>query len=143
MDMTFANPSLLAGIIFHSDGRRLTPSQSAKRGLLHRYYPEDKSSLHPARKAIRIPAGDVERLVLAQLSQRREHAAHEAGYLTIPSDDALSDRELVLATIEKIIVSDDAVTIMSKAMFGLASGAVTVPARLMRRGKEMRLANAP
>ncbi|MGH7881033.1 MAG: recombinase family protein, partial [Candidatus Binataceae bacterium] len=63
-------PSLLAGLIFDSDGTRLTPTHAVKKGKRYRYYVSTalitgSHSEHP--KGWRIPAGDIERLVLDRL----------------------------------------------------------------------------
>ena len=140
---TVANPGLLSGIIWHADGHRLTPSQSAKRGLRYRYYSEDTASLHKSRKAMRMPAGDVEGLVMAQLKARLQFAAQEAGHLSIPAADSLPNRQMVLTNIDKIVVSDETVNIAFREIYGLPAEAVSIPAKLFRRGKEMRLSIAP
>ena len=63
-------PSLLAGLIFDSDGTRLSPTHAVKKGKRYRYYVSTAlitgpCSEHP--KGWRIPAGDIERLVLDRL----------------------------------------------------------------------------
>ena len=63
-------PSLLAGLIFDSDGARLSPTHAVKKGKRYRYYVSTAlitgaRSEHP--KGWRIPAGDIEGLVLDRL----------------------------------------------------------------------------
>lgn len=63
-------PSLLAGLIFDSNGNRMSPSHAVKKGKRYRYYVSatliTASRLgHPDGR--RIPAGDVEALVLDRL----------------------------------------------------------------------------
>ena len=63
-------PSLLAGLIFDSDGARLSPTHAVKKGKRYRYYVSTalitrSHSEHP--KGRRIPAGDIEGLVLDRL----------------------------------------------------------------------------
>src|SRR5262249_35396645 len=60
-------PSLLAGLIFDSDGARLSPTHAVKKGKRYRYYVStalitSSRSEHP--KGRGIPAGDIEGLVL-------------------------------------------------------------------------------
>ncbi len=60
-------PSLLAGLIFDSDGTRLSPTHAVKKGKRYRYYVstaliKGSRSEHP--KGWRILAGDIEGLVL-------------------------------------------------------------------------------
>jgi site-specific DNA recombinase len=62
--------SLLAGLIFDGDGSRLSPTHAVKRGKRYRYYVSTalisgRLSEHP--KGQRIPAGDIEGLVLDRL----------------------------------------------------------------------------
>src|SRR5450759_2604044 len=63
-------PSLLSGLIFDSDGARLSPTHAVKKGKRYRYYVSTalitrSRSEHP--KGRRIPAGDIEGLVLDRL----------------------------------------------------------------------------
>jgi hypothetical protein len=59
-------PSLLAGMLFDSDGNRMTPSHAAKKGTRYRYYVsaslliKDRTEASAAR---RIPAAEIEQLV--------------------------------------------------------------------------------
>lgn len=64
------NPSLLTGKIFDETRQRLTPTHTVKKGARYRYYasasllsgkPKDKA------KCLRIPAGDLETIVVNQL----------------------------------------------------------------------------
>jgi hypothetical protein len=62
--------SLLAGLIFDSGGNRMTPTHAVKKGKRYRYYVSTalitgSRSNHP--KGRRIPAGDIEGLVLDRL----------------------------------------------------------------------------
>jgi site-specific DNA recombinase len=63
-------PSLLAGLIVDADGSRMAPTHATKRAKRYRYY--ISASLlagdHPqAPKGMRVPAGDIEALVLDRL----------------------------------------------------------------------------
>jgi len=63
-------PSLLSGLIFDSDGARLSPTHAVKKDKRYRYYVSTalitrSRSEHP--KGRRIPAGDLEALVLDRL----------------------------------------------------------------------------
>lgn len=63
-------PSLLSGLIFDSDGTRLSPTHAVKKGKRYRYYVSTaliagSHSAHP--KGRRIPEGDIEGLVLGRL----------------------------------------------------------------------------
>jgi site-specific DNA recombinase len=64
------SPSLLAGLVFDSDGNRMTPTHATKRGRRYRYYVSASllASERPrANAGMRVPAGDIEGLVLDRL----------------------------------------------------------------------------
>ncbi len=63
-------PSLLTGLLFDEAGERLTPTWSIKKGTRYRYYVstslvKDDGKAHSRR--LRIPAGDLENLVIERL----------------------------------------------------------------------------
>ncbi len=63
-------PSLLAGLIVDADGSRMTPTHATKKAKRYRYYVSASllAGDHPqAQKRMRIPAGDIEGLVLDRL----------------------------------------------------------------------------
>jgi site-specific DNA recombinase len=63
-------PSLLAGLIVDADGSRMTPTHATKKAKRYRYYVSASllAGDHPqARKGMRVPAGDIEALVLDRL----------------------------------------------------------------------------
>jgi site-specific DNA recombinase len=67
-----AQPSLLAGMLFDSDGNRMTPSHAVKKGTRYRYYVSRPliSKDQPDRSAgWRIPAGEIEQLVAGRVRQ--------------------------------------------------------------------------
>ena len=143
MGTSFDNPSLLAGVIWSSKGQRLIPSHSAKRGKRYRYYSENVASVAKGDKALRMPAGEIDGLVMAQLDGRMSFAAQEAGLMSIPVAGLGSGRNLVLTYIERIVVGPQDVTIAFKSIYGLPAEPITIPAKLFRCGKEMKLAIAP
>jgi site-specific DNA recombinase len=67
-----AQPSLLAGMLFDSDGNRMTPSHAAKKGTRYRYYvsrsliSKDQAD---GSAGLRIPAGEIEQLVASRVRQ--------------------------------------------------------------------------
>jgi site-specific DNA recombinase len=64
-------PSLLSGLIFDADGQRMTPTHANKKGRRYRYYISvpflGRGSIGP--NTMRVPAGEVEGLVLDQILQ--------------------------------------------------------------------------
>ena len=67
---TAEEPSLLAGLIFDGYGQRMTPTHAVKKGRRYRYYvstPLITSARADDAKGWRVPAGDVEGLLLDRL----------------------------------------------------------------------------
>jgi site-specific DNA recombinase len=67
---TAAEPSLLAGMLLDEAGERLTPTHANKRGRRYRYYVSQRlvtGGKPSAPNGFRIPAGDLERLVIARV----------------------------------------------------------------------------
>jgi site-specific DNA recombinase len=65
-------PSLLAGMLFDAAGARITPSYVAKKGTRYRYYVSRPLITQDQREratAFRIPAGEIEHLVMSQVRQ--------------------------------------------------------------------------
>src|SRR6202045_508507 len=63
-------PSLLAGLIVDADGNPMTPTHATKKAKRYRYYVSTSllAGDHPqAQKGMRVPAGDIEALVLDRL----------------------------------------------------------------------------
>lgn len=143
MGTTFDNPSLLAGIIWHVGGHRLTPSHSVKRGKRYRYYIEEVAGVATGQRPLRIPAGDIEGLVMAQLRSRTDDAAREIGEFPVCTKVEMFDRALALAGVERVEVAPDNVSIRFRPIYGQPAIDVTIPAKLFRSGKEMKLAIPP
>lgn len=65
-----AMPSLLVGLIYDDRGNRFTPAHAVKNGKRYRYYVSQAAIKNPGkshRGPIRIPAGEIERLVCSKL----------------------------------------------------------------------------
>src|ERR1700704_7189908 len=63
-------PSLLAGLIVDADGNRMTPSHATKRAKRYRYYVSASllaGDRPQTQKGMRVPARDIEALVLDRL----------------------------------------------------------------------------
>src|SRR5205823_13490921 len=66
------NPSLLAGLMFDSEGNRMTPSHAVKKGTRYRYYvshPLITQARAGSPGGLRVPAPELERLVAKRLCQ--------------------------------------------------------------------------
>ena len=73
-----AEPSLLAGLLFDEAGERLTPTHANKKGRRYRYYVSQRlvtGGKPSAPNGRRLPAGDLERLVIGRV---RDWLADEA-----------------------------------------------------------------
>lgn len=89
-------PSLLAGMIFDADGQPLTPTHATKSGRRYRYYvsraliTESKAGVPDGQ---RIPAGDIEGVVMARLTAFLADALelHEAIATLVPEARRQSD----------------------------------------------------
>jgi site-specific DNA recombinase len=87
-----AQPSLLAGLVFDDTGERLTPTHANKKGRRYRYYVSQRlvtSGKLSAPNGRRIPAGDLERLVIDRVR------------------DWLADEAAVFQAIEPLLVDVD------------------------------------
>ena len=86
-------PSLLSGLIFDSDGNRMSPTHAVKKGKRYRYYvsaPLITGSRSEHLDGRRIPAGDIEGLVLDRL--RAFFASEHGSQLTRSRLSALRPR---------------------------------------------------
>src|SRR5256714_3581642 len=73
-----ANPSLLAGLLHDGEGQRLTPTHAVKNGARYRYYVSRRlitGSRGAAPEGLRIPAGEIERLVTSRIGEPLSHPA--------------------------------------------------------------------
>ena len=91
-------PSLLAGLIFDADGERLSPTHAVKNGKRYRYYVSATlitGKSDEQRKGRRIPAGDIEGLVLDRLRQLFASEAEIIGAVAPLGLDAWTQRALL------------------------------------------------
>lgn len=95
------HPSLLAGILWDCDGRRMSPNHANKNGARYRYYISCKDKERLSLPVHRVPAGDIENLVIHQL---RQHT--DANWET-PNPN----RELIIQYVEQITVHPDRIVI--------------------------------
>ena len=149
---TADEPSLLAGLIVDEEGHRMTPTHAAKKGRRYRYY-VSTALITGARthhdRGLRVPAGDIEALVLDRLraffaseqdvgetlsifdldaaklrSSLKKAAELTHGWAALPS---ITIRELVRSIVERVCVRVDEVVIslnrkeIAKVLIGEAS----------------------
>ncbi|TXC73751.1 recombinase family protein [Sphingorhabdus soli] len=127
------HPSPLAGMIYDASGSRMLADHACKRGKRYRYYASANGN---KRQKLRVPAGDLEGIVLAQLRKRYPDAKGENANLPLT-------RRAVLDRVEKVIVSKVGLEIqfLDEDAFGNRSQKVEV--QLARRGKEVKLVEPP
>jgi|TARA_R100000501_G_scaffold4652_1_gene9913 DNA invertase Pin-like site-specific DNA recombinase len=155
------NPSLLAGIISDPDGRPMTPVHTSKAARRYRYYVSRIAPGEDRTSAYRLPAGEVERLVIDGLIrhlrkplQMESSASKLAAAMEVRTQ--LADRMKLMRISEKravlleagatIAVREDAIelTITEDASDAAAeSCTISIPAKLVSRGSDLRLAIPP
>src|SRR5262249_39001383 len=100
--------SLLMGRIFDEHGNRMTPSYAVKNGVRYRYYistPLIQGQPNKAAKLKRIPAVEVETLIISTLRKRLEGASH--GKEETERLRSLNDKELISSHVIHIEVKQD------------------------------------
>lgn len=118
-------PSLLCGLVRDAEGRRMKPEHATKRGAIrYRYYVSRREAGFSNAKPIRVPAGDLEALVVAAL--RRD--GHN---LVRPN------RSMVANIVTEIVIHRERVEVHLNA--NSSSNPLVIDASLIRRGKETRL----
>jgi len=91
-------PSLLAGLLEDAQGSRFTPSHAVKRGRRYRYYVcrSAKSDLDRATgPTVRLPAGEIEALVLARLRSALQSDHEIIDRLGLASDAPAFTQQLI------------------------------------------------
>ena len=100
---TAEEPSLLAGLIVDGDGQRMTPTHAVKKGRRYRYYVStslitEARALHS--NGLRVPAGDVEALVLDRLQEILASEQDVSEALSIIDIDAPTLRSALAKAVE-------------------------------------------
>jgi len=137
-------PSLLVGKVWDDEGRRMAPNHACKRGRRYRYYASTRNWGEPKRAVARVPAGDLEAIVLAQLRHVLRKRNEEIGLLN--PDAGVGDelpRNQLERYVQRIDVTADHIRILFSDEIDEGSRSASVEARLIRRGKEVRIAVSP
>jgi len=153
-----SDPSPLMGKLFDEAGAPLTPSHAVKSGRRYRYYVskrliDDTVADNKERNGWRLPAREIERIVSETVSglladpPTLTDAARAEGIAADRIPDLLKAasrwRGEVLDLIERVNLSHDEIAIgLNLGMFSVETGISirhVVPARIKRRGVEMRL----
>ena len=147
-------PSLLAGILWDVEGRRMQPSHTVKGARRYRYYVTRPEPTAGRSTAWRVPAGDLEAVIVARLQQLLGSAMGD-----VP-DDAARDRavaqrmlttgtpseqrQVVQNCVERITIAAERIDLqLAPFAAGSLVATTSIAARLVRRGSEVRLALAP
>lgn len=167
------DPALLAGRAFDGSGSRLTPSYAVKAGRRYRYYVSAPLVRGTAQKGLRIPAPDLECLVIDTIATHLRDPQWVTGQFASELDIAGVERVIDAAArlgqsighasnatdlqlIDRVVVDESEVSIrlcvtaLAEALSDAADGAtlalrsenpidLVVPARALRRGKQVRL----
>ncbi|HMO74693.1 MAG TPA: recombinase family protein [Sphingopyxis sp.] len=147
------NPSLLAGLITDPDGRPMTPVHTRREEKQYRYYVSRLAAGEDKQIAWRVPAGEIERIVIdALVAKLRDHA----NVTSAIAQELVSETDRCAALADTLL--KDAVTEQRRALLDLSvkvqlgaesislsfdkleAHQVTIPARLVRRGSDVRLA---
>ena len=150
------NPSLLAGIITDPEGRPMTPTHTRKDAKQYRYYVTRLAPGEDRQSAWRVPAGEIERIVIsAVVASLRDHADITGGTAsdviadvtqrTGLAEDLLShsiagQRSVLLDMSARVQLDEETITL---SLGSNRNRQVSVPARLVRRGCDVRLALPP
>lgn len=152
------NPSLLTGIITDPDGKPMTPTHATKGSKRFRYYvtrtqPGDQSTKW------RMPAGEIERLVVDTTAKQLcfvdsngdETAAHLSDQLNksreiaaaLPGMTIIAQRRILLGRKIRVEVHKAAIRIHFKPSDQDEPSSISVKAKLVSKGSDLKLAIAP
>jgi len=137
-----SEPSLLVGKVWDSFGRRMPPSHSVKPGKRYRYYASDNRDARLKERRHRVPAAELEAIVLTQLRKRIDSHSGPNSLIALDTATYGEQRRLVDEMIERIEVHQDRTELVFTEMAG-DPVCISVAATLIRRGNETRLALPP
>jgi site-specific DNA recombinase len=96
------------GRIFDGHGNRMTPSHATKAGVRYRYYISTaliQGQTNKAAPLSRVPAAEIEQLVVATVRQHVRATAHERN--GAPDTPELNDKDLISTKIARVDVKSD------------------------------------
>ena len=120
----YASDSLLRGLIFDDRGNRMTPTHATKVGVRYRYYISavlNQGQANKAAKVGRVPAAEIEQLIVARVRQHVRAGDHERDRMSDTPE--LNDKDLILTYVARVDVKPD----------HLAIGLATDSQRLSRK----------
>ena len=136
------SPSLLSGLITDLDGRPMTPVFTTRGRHQHRYYVTRFNPGESSKTTHRVPAGDIDRAVLACVERTLMRRSAEQGAEDFDEPLRLDrctvpEQRKVLLENEVRVQLDDSQVIVSVGQ--AAEERMQIPARLARRGNELKL----
>jgi DNA invertase Pin-like site-specific DNA recombinase len=121
-----ASDSLLMGRIFDSRGNRMTPTHVTKAGARYRYYISTaliQGQTNKAATLSRVPAPEIEQLVVASVRQHVRATAHERnGAHDIVE---LNDKDLISTQVARVDVKSDHLVVRLAMTSGQQNGETT------------------
>ncbi|MBL8651288.1 MAG: recombinase family protein [Sphingopyxis sp.] len=135
------DPSLLVGKVWDYLGRRMSPSHTSRRTKRYRYYAS--ATEIGQSKAVRVPAGDLEAIVIAQLCRLFDEDDAPIQLLSLSTGDGLEQRTAIARYVERVDVCADRINITFSADIPIAARSTSIPAALVSRGREKRIAVPP
>ncbi|WP_347269984.1 recombinase family protein [Rhizorhabdus histidinilytica] len=137
-----SEPSLLIGKVWDAFGRRMPPSHSTKPGRRYRYYVSDNRDARLKERRHRVPAGELEAIVITQLRKRLDAESGPTSLISLDTAPHSEQRRLVADSIERIVIHPDRIDISFIEQDG-GPKHVSVAASLIRRGVETKLELPP
>ncbi len=134
-------PSLLTGMITDPDGRRMSPTFASRGAQRHHYYVSRLGPGESRRSIWRIPAREIDRIVLTVLEERVAGQSSDAS----DDDNRISIASLSVPEQRSILLEHHAAVWLQErqlsATFGDAGETTTsvVPISIARRGAEVRI----
>ncbi len=111
----FTGQSLLTGLLFDTKGERLTPSSTIKNGRRYRYYVLASTTRIKTDAKLRLPAGELEKLVVDKLLAHLEKHAWGPDIRTaLEAEDMAFRKSALLRLVEKITVLPERIAIFLK-----------------------------
>ena len=121
----------------------MTTNHATKPGRRYRYYVTSPSALDVGMPAMRIPAGDLEAIVLTQLRNLLNHFSDPFQVKLEPETGLHELRAIASRHIKRVDVHRDRIDIRLNDTVDEDRRTISVAASVIRRGKEMRVAVAP
>ena len=123
---TAAEPSLLAGLVVDETGRRLQPTHAKKGGKRYRYYIRPVVEGSSEERPLRIPATELEGLVIGEVLRWLRDEQRAIGEGTAGETHALIERAMAMAELLESGSPSKRTRILNELLVRVAVGAETV-----------------